>query len=113
MQRLNTSQKAVDTNTANINRALTDPMRINIVEALWRGDMSLKELGEFFDVNEQLMQYHVRLLMRIGVIGEYKYGGQKVYTVAQPTVAQACHILYTMWAKEVARPNSHARLAWS
>lgn len=112
MQRLNTSQRAVNTNTANINRALADPLRINIVEALRRGDMSLKELGEFFDADEQLMQYHVRLLTRIGVIGEYKYGGQKLYRVAEPTVAQACHILYTMWAKEVARSSSHTGLAW-
>jgi len=88
------------------NKTLADPVRVNIVEALSHAEMSFQELAEMFRMDERLMLYHLRRLVRAGVITEYRFGGYVTYEVSDQKVASACHVLYELWAEEATKPMS-------
>jgi len=57
-----------------IHRALADPLRIRLFEALWHGPRSAKELAASVDLPPDRVYYHLRQLERARIIevGEYR-----------------------------------------
>jgi DNA-binding transcriptional ArsR family regulator len=57
-----------------VHRALGDPLRIRLFEALWRGPRSAKELSAEVGLPPDRLYYHLRQLQRAGIVevGEYR-----------------------------------------
>ena len=51
-----------------IHRALADPLRIRLLEALWFGPLSVKELAEAVGLPADRLYYHLRQLEQAAVI---------------------------------------------
>jgi len=52
----------------NVHRALADPLRIRLLEALWHGPRSAKELAEAVGLPPDRLYYHLRQLEQAAVI---------------------------------------------
>lgn len=100
------------TNMYEINKTLANPVRISIIEALRYDDLSVLELSKMFEIDERLIQYHLRRLMRAGVVTEQRNGSLETYAVANPALAQTCHILYQLWMEQAVAPVSHSMLSF-
>lgn len=57
-----------------VHRALADPLRIRLFEALWRGPLSARELADVVGLPPDRIYYHLRQLERSGIIeiGDYR-----------------------------------------
>jgi ArsR family transcriptional regulator len=54
-------------------KALSDPVRREILELLKDGKMSAGEIGEKFDITGATVSYHLSQLKKAGLISETKY----------------------------------------
>jgi DNA-binding transcriptional ArsR family regulator len=75
-----------------IHRALSDPMRLRVLESLWRAHpQSAKELAEWVSVQPDRLYYHLSQLERAGLIeiAEYRpLPGGKVERMHRPTTIE-------------------------
>jgi DNA-binding transcriptional ArsR family regulator len=57
-----------------VHRALSDPLRIRLFEAMWHGPRSAKELSAEVGLPPDRLYYHLRQLQQAGIIevGEYR-----------------------------------------
>jgi DNA-binding transcriptional ArsR family regulator len=57
-----------------VHRALSDPLRIRLFEALWQGPRSAKELSAEVGLPPDRLYYHLRQLQQAGIVevGEYR-----------------------------------------
>jgi DNA-binding transcriptional ArsR family regulator len=72
-------------------RALADPLRIRLLEALWGRPQSAKELAEWAGIPPDRLYYHLAQLEQAGLIeiAEYRpLPGGKVERVYRPTVVE-------------------------
>lgn len=107
----NTNTQPRNINTHQLNRALADPLRVGIVEALGHAELSSRELAELLGINERLALYHVRILVHTGAVTEHHRGHHRVYLVTHPALVKICHILYELWAGEISQAHTHARVS--
>jgi DNA-binding transcriptional ArsR family regulator len=56
-----------------VHRALGDPLRIQLFEALWRGPRSVKELAAEVGLAPDRIYYHLRQLERAGIVEVAEY----------------------------------------
>jgi DNA-binding transcriptional ArsR family regulator len=72
-----------------VHKALADPLRINVVEALWESPRSASELAEFLGLPADRLYYHLGQLERAGLIEVVEYRRlprgkvERVYAPAQ------------------------------
>lgn len=75
-----------------IHRALADPIRIHVLEALWQAHpQSAKELATGLELRPDRLYYHLAQLEKAGLIeiAEYRrLAGGKVERMYQPTTAE-------------------------
>lgn len=95
-------------NTLDQLRALSDPLRLRILEQLVRRPMTMSQLGEVFGETTAKMHYHVRELEKFGFIAlveKRERGGfiEKYYRAVARDVQIAPDLLRTSPASEIAR----------
>jgi DNA-binding transcriptional ArsR family regulator len=56
-----------------VHRALSDPLRIRLFEALWRGPRSARELSADVGLPPDRLYYHLRQLQRAGIVEVSEY----------------------------------------
>ncbi|HLD25862.1 MAG TPA: ArsR family transcriptional regulator [Candidatus Andersenbacteria bacterium] len=105
-----TKTKTDDTNK-NINHVLADPVRVNIMEALRGSELTLQELADMLHAEKRLLLYHLRTLIQAGAVTEYTRRHHTSYGIANRPVSDTSHLLYELWAEEIGRHESHARLS--
>jgi DNA-binding transcriptional ArsR family regulator len=72
-----------------MHRALADPLRIRLLDALWVGPRSARELADRLDLPADRLYYHLKQLQRAGLIEVVEYrelaGGkvERVYGLVQ------------------------------
>ncbi len=75
-----------------VHRALGDPLRIRLFEALWQGPRSAKELSAEVGLPPDRLYYHLRQLQRAGIVEVAEYRplpGGKVERVYHRVEGQA------------------------
>ena len=58
---------------ANTFKALSDPIRRDILELLKKGKLSAGEIGENFNMTNATISYHLSILKKADLISETKY----------------------------------------
>ncbi len=61
--------------------ALSDPVRLKIVEILKDGDLTQKELRERIGISQPALSYHMDRLVRAGIVIAVRRGRNVVYSL--------------------------------
>jgi DNA-binding transcriptional ArsR family regulator len=73
--------------------ALSEPMRLRLLNALRRGEKSVGELAEESGAGQANTSKHLQLLLQQGFIERRKEGTTNWYRVADPAVFELCSLI--------------------
>lgn len=74
-------------------RALGEPARLRILDALRRGELSVGELGRATGLSQANLSKHLQLLHNLGFVRRRKEGLYVYYALADRDVFQLCDIM--------------------
>lgn len=74
-------------------RALAEPMRLRLLNALRRGERSVGELAEETGAGQANTSKHLQLLLQQGFLDRRKEGTTTWYRVADPSVFELCSLV--------------------
>jgi ArsR family transcriptional regulator len=75
---------------AGVFSALSDPIRLQVIDQLLEGQKCVCELQETIGIAANLLSYHLRVLREVGLLEASKRGRWVDYQLA-PTAAQLVH----------------------
>ena len=59
--------------------AIAHPVRRHLLDLLSKGDQSVKELSEPFDMSRPAISQHLRILLDVGLVSEQRKGRERRY----------------------------------
>ncbi len=71
---------------ARLFKALSDPLRLQIVEFLRGGEKCVCEIFLHIEVAQPLASRHLKILKDCGLIRDRKYGNRRFYAVTEPEI---------------------------
>jgi DNA-binding transcriptional ArsR family regulator len=71
-------------------RALSEPMRIRLLDRLRDGEASVHELTEATGASQQNVSKHLAVLLEAGVVGRRKEGTLSLYRITDEAVFSLC-----------------------
>nr|WP_294573829.1 metalloregulator ArsR/SmtB family transcription factor [uncultured Romboutsia sp.] len=70
-------------------KALSDPIRINILKKLYSAEsVCVCELTNIFDISQSKLSYHLKLLLSANIINKKSKGKWNYYSVNKDTVSK-------------------------
>ena len=70
-------------------KALSDPIRINILKKLYSSEsVCVCELTDIFDISQSKLSYHLKLLLSANIINKKSKGKWNYYSVNKDTVSK-------------------------
>jgi ArsR family transcriptional regulator len=72
--------------TARIFKALSDPVRLEIVKFLRTGEKCVCEIVPYLEIPQPLVSRHLKIMKDSGLVKERKEGNRRVYSVSDPQV---------------------------
>lgn len=88
-------------------RALSEPLRLRILNALRERARNVSELTGLLDCSQANVSKHLATLTRLGLVERRTQGTAAYYRIADPSVYQLCDLVCGQMAERYA---SHARL---
>jgi DNA-binding transcriptional ArsR family regulator len=88
-------------------RALSEPLRLKILNSLGNKSRNVGELTELLDCSQANVSKHLATLTRLGFVEREAQGTSAYYRIADPHVRQLCDLVCGHMAQRFAR---HARL---
>lgn len=88
-------------NTAHINRYLTQPLYLQIMNALTREEMTFQELAEMLRHGEEDLSLKLEMLVKARVIERHFHHHAVLYTFKENRLKHTIRILYELWAERV------------
>jgi DNA-binding transcriptional ArsR family regulator len=76
-------------------RALGEPMRLRVLERLFRSPASVTEILDHVGGTQANVSKHLSLLYAAGLVSRKKNGTRTVYTISDPTLRRICSIVCT------------------
>jgi ArsR family transcriptional regulator len=74
-------------------RALGEPIRLRILQALERGEMSVSALTLAVGSTQPNVSKHLRVLQEVGLVQRCQQGSTANYSIADATVFQLCELV--------------------
>jgi DNA-binding transcriptional ArsR family regulator len=71
-------------------RILSEPMRIQLLDALREGEATVGELQAATGASQQNVSKHLGVLLRAGILARRKEGNFSVYSIADEAVFELC-----------------------
>jgi len=71
---------------AKVFKALSDPVRLGIVEYLSEGEKCVCEIVPYVGIAQPLVSRHLKILKSCGLVKERKDGNRRLYSVTDPRV---------------------------
>lgn len=71
-------------------RVLGEPMRIRLMDAMYDGEATVRDLQEATGASQQNVSQHLGVLLRAGIIAREKRGNFSVYSLADPSMFALC-----------------------
>ena len=88
---------------AKILKALANPTRLLMVDALSRGDRCVNELQPLAKVNQSAISRHLAQLKHAGIVTERRAGNRIIHHLECPCILQALECTVGVLHKEAAR----------
>lgn len=89
-------------------RTLGEPIRIQLLQALQRGERNVSDLVAAVGSTQSNVSRHLRILQDAGLVGRRQDGNSVYYSIADPTVFALCDAVCNSIGT---RLNQHATLA--
>lgn len=89
-------------------RTLGEPIRIQLLQALQRGERNVSDLVAAVGSTQSNVSKHLRILQDAGLVGRRQDGNSVYYSIADPTVFALCDAVCTSIGT---RLTQHATLA--
>jgi ArsR family transcriptional regulator len=90
---------------AAICKVLTDPKRLMLLEALRAGDRSVGELADVLGATLPNVSQHLAVLRAAGLVESRRTGQTVRYSLAEPSILEACDIVGGIVARrQASRP---------
>jgi DNA-binding transcriptional ArsR family regulator len=89
-------------------RTLGEPIRIQLLQALQRGERNVTDLVAAVGSTQPNVSKHLRILQDAGLVGRRQEGNSVYYSIADPTVFALCDAVCNSIG---ARLTQHATLA--
>lgn len=89
-------------------RTLGEPIRIQLLQALQRGERNVSDLVAAVGSTQSNVSKHLRILQDAGLVGRRQDGNSVYYSIADPTVFALCDAVCNSIG---ARLTQHATLA--
>lgn len=87
-------------------RALSEPMRLRLLNLLMQGDYSVGQLVEASGSGQANVSKHLALLRETGMIGMRKEGLNTICYIADPIVGELCEMMCSRLREEMERKAS-------
>jgi len=71
-------------------RAIGEPLRIRLLDALREGEATVNELADELGASQQNVSKHLTVLAEAGILGRRKEGTRVYYAIADDTVLGLC-----------------------
>ncbi|RZT16450.1 ArsR family transcriptional regulator [Fictibacillus sp. BK138] len=81
---------------------LSDPTRRSIIEQLSKGERSVQELAEPFDMSLPAISKHLKVLENAGLVTQRKEGRYRYYSIKPDSIDSACEwmdALKQVWSR--------------
>ena len=87
--------------SATIFKAFCDESRLNILARLRGGEVCVCALSESLGIKQSALSYHMKILVRAGIVSARQEGKWTHYSISEPGAALAQELL-----KEITSPQS-------
>lgn len=84
-------------------RALADPQRRQILRIVRDGELAAGEIASHFDVSQQAVSHHIRVLERAGVLRERREGTRRLYALERSALEPVRELLADFWPDALAK----------
>jgi ArsR family transcriptional regulator len=78
---------------SNICKALANPIRIEIIQILNKGEMNFGDILKILDVSKSSLSQHLTQMVSNGLVIQRKEGVNSYFKLSSEKVAQACQIM--------------------
>ncbi len=78
---------------ANICQTLAHPTRLEVIDHLRAGEMSVTDLAKALQISQSNMSQHLSLMRQKGIVNTRKEGLNVYYRLANPKIIQACGLM--------------------
>jgi len=84
-------------------RALADPHRRQILELVRSHELAAGQIAIHFDITQQAVSQHLRLLMRAGLLSERREGTRRLYALRPESLEPVRTVLADLWPDALLR----------
>jgi ArsR family transcriptional regulator len=84
-------------------KALGEPMRLRLLQALRHGECTVGELAERIDAGQANVSKHLQVLLQQGFVDQRKQGTTTWYRVTDPQVFKMCELVGSWLEEELAQ----------
>jgi len=78
---------------ASICQTLAHPKRLEAIERLREGEMSVTDLAEALDISQPNLSQHLTLMRQKGIVTTRREGLNVYYRLASPKIVKACDLM--------------------
>jgi ArsR family transcriptional regulator len=78
---------------ASICQTLAHPKRLQAIEQLREGEVSVTDLAEALDISQPNLSQHLALMRQKGIVTTRREGLNVYYRLANPKIVKACELM--------------------
>ncbi|HLC01845.1 MAG TPA: metalloregulator ArsR/SmtB family transcription factor [Anaerolineales bacterium] len=78
---------------ASICQTLAHPKRLEAIERLRQGEISVTDLAEALDISQPNLSQHLTLMRQKGIVTTRRAGLNVYYRLASPKIVKACDLM--------------------
>jgi DNA-binding transcriptional ArsR family regulator len=78
---------------ANICHTLAHPKRLEVIDRLRTGEMSVTELAETLEISQANLSQHLAIMRQKGIVTTRREGLNVFYRLSNPKIIQACDLM--------------------
>jgi len=83
-------------------KALSDPMRLRMLQHLQLGETSVSALAEFLQTTQPNVSRHLKILQHAGLLSRRQEGNSVYYSISDPTVFELCSLVCSSLQERIA-----------
>ncbi|MDQ2787668.1 MAG: metalloregulator ArsR/SmtB family transcription factor [Chloroflexota bacterium] len=84
-------------------RALADPHRRQMLELVRNNELAAGQIAAHFDITQQAVSQHLRLLKRAGLLSERREGTRRLYALRPESLEPVRTVLADLWPDALLR----------
>lgn len=88
-------------------KALSEPTRLRLLNALMNGEKSVSELVEATEIQQASVSKHLSQLADANMVGRRRKGANVIYFISDETIFELCRLMCAKLQKEFGETAAH------